>query len=402
MGLIEGSAPFSIIMKRSLVLLIINRFLGESLPLLPLLALYFSENGLSLSTLSIIFATLAVTVFVFEIPAGLLADRTSLKEVLVVSRILKLVAFITFYIASSVTGFALGAILWGLSSALDSGTFQGYLHQLLQTTKQTGDFANWYSHTMTASILGMLVSAGIATQVSWLGFESLQYIGIGALCVSILVTTALPKTARIIPFEVTSTNTKEYFISTAKSILISRSLLIILLIGVATGAIKGTFDDYTPLLLTSVGWSLTTVGYAVFLVYALQASGTYIGGFVQKNLNRQWLNVLICGLAFLGVGIIANPVLTLCLLGVIIVVDGILWVQNDSSLQELSTDQNRVTLASIKNFLTELCAFFILGLLWLFGDSTNLLTFYIYAGLALCIVAFIAKFKSIIKIPKAK
>lgn len=74
------------------------------------------------------------------------------------------------------------------------------------------------------------------------------------------------------------------------------------------------------------------------------------------------------GFAFL-VASIGNYLVVIFALVVILFIDAILWVHNDTAIQRHANDDNRATVASIKNFGTETIAGSVFLITWIFGSD---------------------------------
>ena len=383
-------------------LLIFNRFFGEFLPILPILGVFFSENGLNLSDLTVVFLTLAVTVAVCEVPASLFADRSNLKLVLLFSRCLKAVAFCIAFLVPTFSGFIVAAIFWGLSSAFDSGTFQAYLYTYLENVKKQDLFSKWYGYSMSAGMFGTLLATLATTQVVRVGFINLQYIGIIALFVSIGTAILLPNVIRRTTDSVNTNSVNEISFGTLLKVIMNhRSLFSIFAIGITAGAIKGTLDDYTSLLLSETGWSLLFVGYALLVIEIFRAFGTGFGGYFKLSTIKQNIVLLLIGMLFFIVGYFIHPLASLIGIVFIILLDSLLWVQNDTAIQEIANDDNRATYASIKNLGTEVISFALLGIIWRMGDSINIATVYVGAGLFILSVSVVLFFVNTVSVPRS-
>ena len=64
-------------------------------------------------------------------PSGAWADTFDRRRLLVVSAVVYAAGFATWMIWQTFAGFAVGFVLWGLSSALMSGTFESLVYDEL-------------------------------------------------------------------------------------------------------------------------------------------------------------------------------------------------------------------------------------------------------------------------------
>jgi len=363
-----------------------NRFLGDMVPILPILPLLLLERGFTLSTISLFLLCFSVTVLVAEIPVGVLADIRSPRLVVITSRLFKLLAFGVLLFAVNTYVLCFTAILWGLASALDSGAMQSYLFQLSRQYGREKEFESVYGKTFTAALLGLLLAGLIASQISMLGFVTLQYIGIGALMlcfVSVLffptLNTVTTREAKIAENVGDKNNFRSLF-------RFESTLLILLAIGIFAGGIKGSLDEYTTLLLVDKELAVGVIGYIVFGLEVLKTSGAAVAARFKLTTRNQLMVLGVLGLAFIAAAV-GNYGVAIAALMLVILIDAVLWVQNDTAIQRRASDNNRATVASVKNFGTELLAAGVFLITWLFGDYYNTSLLYIIGGLLLLLMS---------------
>jgi MFS family permease len=371
----------------------VNRFLGDMVPVMPLLGLLLLEREFSLATISLFFLCLSVTIIVIEIPAGVIADLKNPRLVVITSRILKLLAFVTLLFASNVFLLCMTAILWGLSSALDSGAMQSYLFQLTRQCGKEDQFESVYGKIFTSSLSGLLAAGLIASQIALLGFVTLQYIGIVALILCLLSVLFFPSLTTASTNKKTTEESSSYLITSFRSLLRLDSVLLILLsIGIFAGGIKGSLDEYTTLLLADKELAFGVIGYIVFGLEVLRTAGAAVAARFKLPIKAQLVVLGILGLAFLAAAL-GNYLVAIAALVLVIFIDAILWVHNDTAIQRQASDDNRATVASIKNFGTEVLAASMFLVTWLLGEHWDTSLLYMIGGLVLLLVSMLLFFR---------
>ena len=119
--------------------------LGQFVPLYPLYALLFADHGLSDAAISALFALWSVTTLVLEVPSGAWADVTSRRRMLAASGALAAAAFALWVLFPGTWVFALGFVLWGVGTALGSGTLEALTYDAL---------AGWGATDRYATLMG--------------------------------------------------------------------------------------------------------------------------------------------------------------------------------------------------------------------------------------------------------
>jgi len=368
--------------------LYINRYLGDMVPIVPLVGLLLHDRGFSLGDISLFFLFMAVTVLLFEIPFGVLADKTNTRLVIILSRFAKLVAFIFLLIAYTKFSILLAAVCWGVASALDSGAIQSYTYALTSVKKETSYFQVVYGRLFTSSLLGLLTAGLIATQVARLGFDYIQYIGIFALLLCLVSAMLLPKVK-----EVENDDVSKQKIN-IKTFATHPALLTALLIGIFAGGVKGSLDEYTALLLAAKGLSYGFIGYILFGLEIMKTLSGSVASKFKIEIRGQLNVLLLVGFAFIGV-FYGNYLITILLFILVLFFDSILWVNNDVLIQENTPDSYRSTIASVKNFGIELLAAACFLIAWLYSDTSwDVGYLYIAGGSVLVLVSLVLSIRS--------
>lgn len=136
--------------------------IGELIPLYALYALLFADHGMSTGQISLLFAIWSATSFLLEVPSGAWADTVSRRGLLVLSGVLLTVGFALWTVAPSFAGFAAGFVLWGISGALASGTFEALLYDELAARAASSAYPRILGYTRagaeTAVVLAILAA----------------------------------------------------------------------------------------------------------------------------------------------------------------------------------------------------------------------------------------------------
>jgi len=103
---------------------------------MPIIVLFFQENGLSLTEVMIIQAIYSLSVAVFEIPSGYIADLFGRKHTIVLSTIFSFSGYLVFSFFGGFYAFAAASTLVGIGGSLMSGSDSALLYD---TLLETGD-----------------------------------------------------------------------------------------------------------------------------------------------------------------------------------------------------------------------------------------------------------------------
>ncbi len=98
----------------------------------PFLFLYFTTHGMDAARYGEILTAYYVTMFVAEVPTGMLADRVGARRMLIAGPVLLAAGFVTFAVYRDYWGFVLGEVLLGLGHSVLSGPPTVALYEALK------------------------------------------------------------------------------------------------------------------------------------------------------------------------------------------------------------------------------------------------------------------------------
>ena len=145
-------------------------FLRELVLIYPTYAIMMQQGGISAIELATLFVIWSFALFVFEVPAGILADRISRRNLLVVSGVVKGSTFLIWWLLPGFAGYALGFIIWSLGSSLMSGTAEALLHDTLEADGKQEQFERIYGWGVAANSIGIAVALLIGGWLAESGF----------------------------------------------------------------------------------------------------------------------------------------------------------------------------------------------------------------------------------------
>lgn len=147
------------------------------------------SKGLTLSDIAFIQAVYSAVVLVTEYPSGVLADRLPRRRLFVVSKVLLIGFFIMVIACSGLTWLTVAWALYGVSSALDSGTIDSDLTVHLR--RRLGDGAptalsrltRWSSQTNFAA---MLIASAVGSLAYFVIGFSAYWISVGLTVLAVV------------------------------------------------------------------------------------------------------------------------------------------------------------------------------------------------------------------------
>lgn len=127
----------------------------------PVGTLYLQGRGLSLLQINSIWSLIVATMFLAEIPTGILADRIGHKWAVVLALALQTLGEVVYLFARSYTVFVIDAVIAGLGFAFGSGCVEGLVGSELRAQGQSGRLSEALGTIDAAQRLANLLAYGL-------------------------------------------------------------------------------------------------------------------------------------------------------------------------------------------------------------------------------------------------
>jgi hypothetical protein len=354
--------------------------LRDFIPLYPLYQLLFTDHGLSASEVSTLFIIWSTTGFLLEVPSGAWADTFSRRRLLTLASVLGGIGFASWIVFPSYVGFAVGFVLWGVSSALASGTFEALVYDELASRGATDRYASLIGRSKAAALVLNLAATALAAPLfKFGGYPLVGAISVLSCLAQAAVALSLPEADRVAKADETeelepgadhgplgryATMLRSGLAEVATTGAVRRAVVLVALLG---GFL--CFDEYFPLLARDVGASTTLVPLLIAGTVAAQA----IGGALAGPAYRLRSSVLAAGLAvsavLLAVGALTGVAQGFVLIAVGYGVMQLVIIVAEARLQDAITGPARATVISVSGLFAEVFAVavfagFALGSVW--------------------------------------
>ncbi|WP_171048158.1 MFS transporter [Nocardia cyriacigeorgica] len=167
--------------------------LGDFFPLYAIYALLFADHGLNAGQISSLFALWSATAFLLEVPSGAWADTVSRRGLLVLSGVLLTLGFTLWTVLPSYLGFAAGFVVWGVSGALRSGTFEALLYDELSLRGEPSAFPRILGYTRAGTEIAVLIAILAATPLYLIGgYPLIGWVSVAMAAAHTVVALSLP------------------------------------------------------------------------------------------------------------------------------------------------------------------------------------------------------------------
>jgi FSR family fosmidomycin resistance protein-like MFS transporter len=270
-----------------------------------LLPLWAAEFSLSFAQVGVIRSAYSGGMALFQIPAGLIAERTGERGVLVVGT---LVTAVGFLLAGLAGGFA-SLLLVLLAAGLGSGVQHPLASSIVSQAYETGPRRTALGTYNFSGDLGKVaVPAAVAFLAAALGgwrTPAALYgvVGIGAALVIWATLSRLDVGTRPAPRQAEATAA-----GSGWGIRDARGFQALTLIGMVDNATRSPFLTFLPFVLLAKGTTLAGVGVAMALLFAGGAVGKFVCGVMAERVGIIRAVIVTEAMTTLGIlAVLASP-----------------------------------------------------------------------------------------------
>ena len=169
----------------------------DLIPFYGVYALLFADHGLSASAISSLLIIWSAVSFLAEVPSGAWADVIDRRLLLMTSGALFAAGFATWVLWPTYAGFALGFVLWGVSGALMSGTFESLLYDALVDRGEENGYTRLMGWASASQVVAATIGIAVAGPLFRLGgYALVGWVSVGVALVHTLLAATLPDPPR--------------------------------------------------------------------------------------------------------------------------------------------------------------------------------------------------------------
>lgn len=108
------------------------RMIRSFMLIIPVIVLFFQENGLTLSQVFLLQSLFSIAVIAFEVPTGYLSDRFGRRTSIIIGCTLGIIGHFTYVLGTGFWGFLTAEVLLGFGASFLSGTESALLYDSLR------------------------------------------------------------------------------------------------------------------------------------------------------------------------------------------------------------------------------------------------------------------------------
>ena len=329
--------------------------------------LFLIYRGIELYQIAILIAFWSLSTTLLEIPTGVLADKWSRKNMLVLSAIFRSLCYVTWFFGSNFWLFLLGFAFRTVSGTFESGTLEAYVFDFLRQKRKEEEFEKIWGRGQASLTIGIAIALSLGGFLSTYSYELV--VALSALSPLFTMATSL-----LFPqvYPVTLIGEKSYLSILKDGIkkAFSNTLLVrVFLYSAIVYAALGMLDEYDQVMLSS-WFNMPNSFIGIWLATAMGIS-SLSGLYAHKLKNMGWklLNTMavVTGILLIMISLSNSPLLlgTFLLFWTFSVLINVL---TQGVIQREIPSEERATITSVNSLITETGAV-ILGLI--FGFIAN-------------------------------
>jgi MFS family permease len=318
---------------------------------MPIIVLFFQENGLSMHEIFLLKAIYSVAIIALEIPSGYFSDVWGRKSTLIVGTALGAAGFAIYSFSYGFVSFLVAEILLGIGQSFISGSDSAMLYDSLKIAGRKDEYVKLEGRVTS---IGNFAEAIAGVIGGFLATISLRYPFYGQTIVAFM---GVPAALSLIepPSELKhlKPGIKDIFIVIRKSLLHNKRLRTAILYSSVIGTATLTMAWFTllyfkeaelPTHLFGVIFTALNLTVGVVSIFAYK-----IERFMGKKQTIILISLLICSCYILLGRFISIPAISI--LFVFYITRGVATPVLKDYINRLTSSVNRATVLSIRSFI---------------------------------------------------
>jgi len=166
---------------------------------MPIIWLFYQENGLGLSDLFIIQSIYSVTIAVIEIPSGYVADVLGRKNSMIIGMFFGFIGMIIYSLSFGFEGFLMAALSLGIGQSFISGSDTALMYDSLIQMNRSNEFIKLEGRTISMGNLAEAFAFIVGGLLAEISLRTPFYFQIGIAFIGFIMATLLvePKMERL-------------------------------------------------------------------------------------------------------------------------------------------------------------------------------------------------------------
>ncbi|PCJ49908.1 MAG: MFS transporter [Gammaproteobacteria bacterium] len=158
---------------------------------MPIIWLFYAENGLSISDLLIIQSIYSITIATIEIPSGYVADVLGRRKALIMGTFCGVIGMIIYSMSYTFAGFLAAALCLGIGQSFISGSDTAIMYDTLLSLKRSKEFIKIEGRTISLGNFAEALAFILGGLLAEISLRTPFYIQIGIALIGFIAATQL-------------------------------------------------------------------------------------------------------------------------------------------------------------------------------------------------------------------
>ena len=363
---------------------------AELLILGPIIILFFLAKGLSFTQITILQSISAISVFIFEVPTGVVADRMGRKFSMVLGAALWALSLFTYIVGKTFIIFALAEIIFSLGAAFKSGADSALIYDSLKNLGREDDFQYIEGRARSFILYTQAFGSIIAGFVYEVNIYLPMIISIGFMIVTILIALTFDEPEVVDKEEFNFRNYYKQIKDSAKFTLNHEKIKAILLFSMVFYIFyRGGFLYFQP-YMEAVNIPVRYFG-VIFFVFNIVAAVTSRNCHWIMNKTKPRTLLFMALLMIVSFGLLGLIKIWPGVLAILLqqVARGLYRPVTRKYLNKHIPSKKRATILSFQSLVTSIAVAVTYPLMGILKDSTNIFTSHLVIMIAMSILMFI-------------
>lgn len=373
--------------KKNIVLLYAFTFFDGFILAYVIERLFWAERGMSITMVVATEIIYGISVAVFELPSGLLADKFGRKKLLVTAGFLSVIEMILIYNAQDYWWFAAAVFLGGISTAMESGSLQAIMYDSLAAEGAKDNYEAVYGRFRAIDTAGSVIAAFLGAFTAYNAGMELNYqISIGSKFAAFILLLFLTEVPTGVSKERKEGRTlRDYYKEVRAFFKKNRLLSLYCMNGLVLGACWNYVDEFWQLLMQEVDVPVLYFGAIMVLYSIFTIPGNLMVQRIKGKINYTLFFGLIpflYGGGFLLIGYLRNYLVLLpfIFLGIW---HGFVEPLLSGCIQHHTKSSVRATMESVFSLMLRIVAIFVGLLFSMYADRSIFKGYQVLGAIAL-------------------
>jgi MFS family permease len=366
-------------------------FFHNLIPAYVIERLFWEQRGMTVLMVVLCEIIYAVTIVIFEIPTGVVADKFGRKPLLVVGAVLSMFEFIILLFAHHFWTFALAVSLAGISSACTSGAWNALLYDSLAAVNKQRSFEKIVGRLNSLDLIGSLIAAlsgGVLAK--YYGFESNYILSVISMFLALVLTLLIKEPSRISLIENKIAKQDNFKIYLRKSISFYKTnprLVSVITNAMAIGACITYLDEFWQLYLDEMEFSVLLFGLFSALLSLARIPGNLLAANLLTYFRAETIILFILGITtvcFFMTAIFPGIVGIIMIL-IIFFASGVIDPVITGYLHHHGSSEIRATIESFQSLIESVITFTVGIGFGIISSSISVVSGFFFLGVVSCL-----------------